>query len=74
MADTEREGSLTLKNVVQGATVNGMATPLEYVDVTKLRTRLTAINGTYFTTAKLNTMTKNDMIYAVRLADDANTI
>lgn len=36
-----------------------------------LRTRLAAFNGTLYTTAKLNQMTKNDMVYALRIHDEA---
>lgn len=32
-----------------------------------MRTRLAAINGTLYTTAYLNQMTYNDMVYALRL-------
>lgn len=46
----------------------------DYVSVTALRTRLAAIDGTYYTAARMNTMTYNDMVYAVRLNDSASTI
>ncbi len=39
-------------------------------DVTAMRARLNAINPSTFTTAKLNRMTKNDMLYALRMSDD----
>ncbi len=42
-----------------------------YSTVTDLRTRLAAINGAYFTSARLDLMTKNDMIYALRQASDS---
>ncbi len=35
-----------------------------------LRARLTAISATTYTVARLNLMTKNDMVYAVRLSDE----
>jgi hypothetical protein len=47
------------------------ATPLNYNDITKLRTRLTAINGARYTSTYLDIMTKNDMVYALRTLDDA---
>lgn len=34
--------------------------------ITDMRARLIAINGTYFNTERLNAMTMNDMIYALR--------
>jgi len=48
-----------------------LGTPLNYIDITKLRARLIAINGTRYTTAYLDVMTVNDMIYALRTLDDA---
>jgi hypothetical protein len=74
MADTDRELDWAAKNVVQGAAVAPQATPVNYADTSHLRTRLAAINGSYFTAARLNQMTKNDMMYAVRIADDPGSI
>lgn len=59
------------KRKVQGASTNPLATPANYASVSALRTRLAAINGSLYTSAYLDTMTKNDMIYAVRLSDDS---
>jgi hypothetical protein len=50
------------------------ATPANYASISALRTRLAAISGTTYTAAVLNTMTVNDMVYAIRLNDDAGTI
>lgn len=36
--------------------------------VADMKTRLAAINGTSYTAARLATMTKNDLIYALRVA------
>lgn len=47
---------------------------VDYGSVSALRTRLAAIDATFYTAARLNTMTYNDCVYAVRLADAANTI
>jgi hypothetical protein len=38
------------------------------------RTRLTAINGTYYTAAFLDKLTANDIDYALRLADNPTSI
>lgn len=46
------------------------ATPANYASVTTLRARLTAISGTTYTAARLDAMSVNDMIYALRLSDD----
>ncbi len=39
-----------------------------------LDTRLAAINAGYYTAARLNAMTQNDKVYAIRLADDPTSI
>lgn len=36
--------------------------------VSDLRARLAALNAAYYTSARLDAMTKNDMVYAVRVA------
>ncbi len=46
----------------------------DYSTVTALRARLTAIDAGYYTAARLNTMTYNDMVYAVRLNDSPTTV
>lgn len=75
MADTELENpiGLTDKRRTANQTKNPgtIGTSANYNDVGALRTRLAAINGAYYTSARLNGMTKNDMVHAVRLADDA---
>jgi hypothetical protein len=72
MADTERENDIgfTDKRRLQTTADTGLTTPANLLSVTALRARLTTLNATLYTTAMLNTMTKNDMVYAVRLADE----
>lgn len=36
------------------------------LDIPTMRTRLAALNATYYTNARLNNMTKNDMVFALR--------
>lgn len=43
-------------------------------DVAALRARLTAINPTSYTSARLDAMTVNDMIFAIRQNDDPGSI
>lgn len=74
MAVSEREFDITDKRVVQGTATNPLAAPLEYTSTSAMRTRLAAFNGSYYTTTQLNLMTKNDLEYALRLADDAGGI
>lgn len=42
--------------------------------IAAMRARLTAINSTEYTAARLNTMLANDMAYAIRLNDAPDTI
>lgn len=42
--------------------------------IPELRDRLTAIDSTFYSSQRLDTMTLNDMIYAVRVTDSLSTI
>ena len=55
----------------RGTTTNPVTSDASMKDITAKRARLTAINATTFTAARLNTMTENDMLYAIRMNDDA---
>lgn len=54
-------------------TTTGLATPANYSSVSALRTRLAAANA-YYTSAVLDQMTVNDMVFALRSIDDKTTI
>lgn len=75
MANVETENIIGVtdkrRGVAQTDLPGTLGTSANYNDVGSLRTRLIAINSAYYTTDRLNSLTKNDMIYAVRLADDA---
>lgn len=58
------------KRRVPGQSGVNVATPANYISVAAMRSRLIAINPGYYTTARLDAMTANDMTYAIRLADD----
>lgn len=58
------------KRRVQGGTTSGLGTPANYLSESSIRTRLLAIGGV-FTAAYCDSLTKNDMVYALRLNDDA---
>lgn len=48
---------------------------LQYGDtIEEMRFRLNEINPTYYTAARLNGLTSNDMVYALRLAEEPLTI
>jgi len=55
----------------RGTTTNPVTSDASMKDITAMRARLNAINATTFTAARLNTMTENDMLYAIRMNDDA---
>lgn len=54
----------------RGTTTNPVTSDASMKDITAMRARLAAINATTFTAARLNTMTENDMLYAIRMFDD----
>lgn len=72
MAVTEKENPLGFvdKRRVQTTTDTGLTTPANLFSVSALRTRLLAIGG-YYTATILDSMTKNDMVYAVRVNDES---
>lgn len=73
MADTEKENVLGFvdKRRTQASTQTETVEDGFYLTVGHLRTRLSAINGAYYTSDKLNEMTKNDMVFALRTASDS---
>lgn len=74
MADVEIEnvyGVIDVRRTAAQTQLPGtLGSSTNYDDVGSLRARLTAVNAGYYTTARLNGMTKNDMVYALRLSDD----
>lgn len=52
----------------------GLNTPLNYTSVQALRNALNGANAAYYTFARLDTMTVNDMVFALRHMQDATTI
>jgi len=55
-------------------TATVLAETANYNTITALRTRLAALDAVSFTTARMNTMTKNDLIYALRVRGDSSGI
>lgn len=76
MAEIDAENTLGFVDKRRGRGVNGaqVTSPANFSSVSDLRAALTAANGTYFTSARLNSMTKNDMVYALRLASESGGI
>ena len=52
---------------------NSVSTPANYDNVAAMDARLQAINAGYYTNARLDSMTMNDKVYALRIADDSGT-
>jgi hypothetical protein len=76
MADLDlgTDAQVTDKRLGRGTTgVDIMAEVANADNISLLKTRLTALSATSFTAARLATMTKNDMLYALRVhsADSA---
>lgn len=59
---------------VAGNSNSQLNTPLNYTSVQAMRNRLSALNGTYYTSLRLDSLTVNDMIFALRSIDDRTTI
>lgn len=59
------------KRAGRGTTVSPLASDANTKDITAMRARLTAISATTYTAARLNTMTENDMFFAIRTNDDS---
>lgn len=57
-----------------GGQASNLGNISNYVSVTAMRTRLAAVNGAYYTAARLDSLTVNDMIFALRNIDDATSI
>lgn len=47
---------------------------LNLQSIATMRARLAVINGAYYTASMLNTMSYNDMMYAIRVSDFAGSI
>lgn len=70
-------GGGTNKSNINGAGTGapqGEHDDTDYTSITALRARLSTLDAGFYTAARLNTLSYNDMVYAVRLADAASTI
>ncbi len=71
MADLDVNDPLGIVDKRRGRGTAGAHTLTEVNNATSisaLKARLTALNATSYTAARLATMTENDMLYALRLA------
>lgn len=74
MANNQTVFDLTDRRRTRNSQTVLHSTPLNYAGITQMRARLAAINGARYTSAYLDTMTYNDMIYALRTLDDPTGI
>lgn len=58
----------------QGGSGSQLTTVANYASISALRGALNAANGAYYTTSKLDQMTVNDMVFALRNMQDPTTI
>ena len=58
----------------QGGTDADLGAPLNYTSHDALKARLAAISGTYYTTTRLDALSTNDLVYALRMCDDATSV
>lgn len=74
MANNQTVFDVTDKRRTKNSQTVLYTTPLNYVGITQLRARLNAANAGRYTSAFLDTMTYNDMVYALRVTDDPTGI
>lgn len=78
MADTEHENPLGVtddrRTQNQTSAPGNLNVDNRYLSVGSLRAALAARSASTYTTSVLNRMTKNDMVYALRLFDDAGGV
>ena len=70
--DIKNRLGVTDKRTGRGTTTTPVAAALytNTRDIASMRARLQAIDSGMFSTARLDTMTHNDMVYALRVIDD----
>lgn len=78
MAQNENENVLGFSDKRRatraGSSSLSVTTDANFTDVAGLRARLAAAAPSSYTTDRLEKMTKNDMVYALRLLDEAGSI
>ncbi len=78
MAQHDSEGVLGIvdkrRAVRAGSSSNNITNDANFADINAMRTRLTAISATAYSSANLDKMTRNDMVHALRLADEAGSV
>lgn len=57
-----------------GGSGSSLGNASNYLSITAIDARLTAANAAYYTAERLNQLTLNDKVFALRNIDDATTI
>jgi hypothetical protein len=57
-----------------GGSTSGLNTPVNYSSISALDAALQGLNGAYYTTARLDSLTVNDKVFALRSIQDKTTI
>jgi len=61
-------------NATMGGSTSGVNTPVNYSSISALDAALQALNGAYYTTARLDATCVNDKVFALRSIQDKTTI
>lgn len=68
-------GSTNKSNINGGVGAPDLALDNDNMDnISAMKTRLAAVDAGFYTAARLNTLSFNDIVYAVRMADNPTTI
>lgn len=62
------------RNATGGSSAASVATPANYASTDSLRTQLNTLAAATYTTAVLNQMSVNDMVFALRTLADSGSI
>lgn len=74
MADLDIDGPRGVVDKRRGRGMTGasvLTSTANQDTISAMKTRLNTINATSYSAARMATMTENDLMYAIRLADDA---
>jgi len=73
MAQSDNENQLGYvdKRRTPSDATNRVTTDANFADIGAMRTRLTAVSAVAYSSSNLDKMTRNDMVHALRLADES---
>ena len=70
VADRNHAGDISAGNYDDGEVLDDA----DSLEIAVMRSRLNTISATVYTTIRLQQMTENDMLYAIRMEDLASTV